>query len=172
LAVAERTAAAIESPPTFEVAAPTIAPRAPIGSDVSSSAFSGATASLLGSLSGQLGISQDQAASGVGALMGVAQNNLADDEWSQLSGAVPGMDNLLTAASPGLQQLDSAAEAASIDIPGLGSLGQAAQVTSAFNKLGIDPALVSGFVPPTLDFVQKVGGDSAMGLLQKGLGIL
>ncbi|WP_166795072.1 DUF2780 domain-containing protein, partial [Pseudomonas aeruginosa] len=42
------------------------------------------TSGLLGALTGQLGVSQEQAVGGTGALLGLAKNQLAGNDYSQL----------------------------------------------------------------------------------------
>ncbi len=138
----------------------------------------GDQAALISSLTGSTGVSSGDATAGVGALMGVAQQNLSADEGNQLAAGIPGMDSFLEAGAGafgdmgGAASAIGAASAAGIDIPGVGNLGQAAALTSAFSKLGLDPALIVKFVPPVLDFASKMGGTETLGLLKKGLDIV
>src|SRR5262245_20319709 len=57
-----------------------------------------ASPALVGELSKQMGASPEQSAGAAGALFGVAKSRLKADEFSQIAGAVPGMDSLLKAA--------------------------------------------------------------------------
>ncbi|MGA4817390.1 DUF2780 domain-containing protein [Pseudomonas aeruginosa] len=52
------------------------------------------TSGLLGALTGQLGVSQEQAVGGTGALLGLAKNQLAGNDYSQLVKTIPGLDKL------------------------------------------------------------------------------
>jgi len=53
---------------------------------------------LVGQLTKGLGVSQDQAVGGAGALFGLAKSRLKPEEFGKVSSAVPGMDGLLAAA--------------------------------------------------------------------------
>ena len=57
------------------------------------------TSGLLGALTGQLGVSQEQAVGGTGALLGLAKNQLAGNDYSQLVKTIPGLDKLASAGS-------------------------------------------------------------------------
>lgn len=63
-------------------------------------ATAAATASpaLVAALSKEIGATPEQSAGAAGALFGIAKSRLKADEFSQIAGAVPGMDSLLKAA--------------------------------------------------------------------------
>ena len=118
---------------------------------------------LIKLLSNDLGISTDQAKGGTGALFNYAKESLSDEEFGQVSNAVPDMNGYLDA------------------IPALGGsstgmLGKATQalvgmpaVTAAFEKLGLSQDMVGLFTPLLVNYVDKKGGEAVSGLLQKAL---
>ena len=52
------------------------------------------TDALIGALTSQLGVSNDQARGGAGSLFGLAKDSLSPGDFSSLSSAVPGIDGL------------------------------------------------------------------------------
>jgi hypothetical protein len=124
---------------------------------------------LIDILVGQLGISPQQALGGVGSIFSVAQQRMNPGDFSQLSNAVPGMDRYLSSvpqqvAGSGSQSLLGAAG-------GLmgGQLGSLANLAGSFQSLGMNPSMVSQFVPVVLQYVQNQSGAGAMSLLQHAL---
>jgi hypothetical protein len=53
---------------------------------------------LVAMLVSQLGVTSEQATGGAGAIFNLAKERLAPDEFSQIAGAVPGIDSLMGAA--------------------------------------------------------------------------
>ncbi|CAD6880868.1 hypothetical protein [Methylomonas albis] len=124
---------------------------------------------LINILVGQLGISPQQALGGVGSIFSVAQQRMNPGDFSQLSSSVPGMDRYLSsvpqqASAAGSQSLLGAAG-------GLmgGQFGSLANLAGSFQSLGMNPSIVSQFVPVVLQYVQNQSGASAMSLLQHAL---
>lgn len=140
---------------------------------------------LVQMLTSQLGVTQQQAQGGSGLIFQMAQEKLGAGEFSQLASAVPGIENLISAAPApqtggiagalgglagsmggGLGQLGGLAGSMGGN---LGQLGALASLAGGFQKLGLDPNMVSKFAPIVMSFVQSKGGDSALGILQKAL---
>ena len=124
-----------------------------------------ASPALVSALSKEMGATPEQSAGAAGALFGVAKSRLKADEFSQVAGAVPGMDSLLKAAPaaggglggvPGVSQLG-------------GSAGSMAAVAQAFSKLGLKPEMVSKAIPVLTSFVTKSGGANVGSLLAGAL---
>ena len=124
------------------------------------------TSKLIGSLVDTLGVSEEQATGGAGAVFKEAKNNMTSDDYSQLLGALPGIDSLIKAApeSGGL-----AGKATSMLGGSSGSVKGLSALTDSFAKLGLAPDMVNKFVPVILDFVQSEGGQQAMALLKNAL---
>lgn len=126
-------------------------------------------ADLVGLLTEQLGVTEDQAAGGAGAIFDYAQNQLGPEDFSQIAQTVPNMDSLLSVApkSEAGGIVDQGLSALGAD--DTGSLGELAALAGPFNQLGLSPDMVSQFVPIVLDYVKSTGGESAMSLLQGAL---
>ncbi|QYK05079.1 DUF2780 domain-containing protein [Shewanella zhangzhouensis] len=125
---------------------------------------------LLGDLMA-LGLNQNQAEGGMGALLKMAQGSLSGSEFSSLTDAIPGADQMLSAV-PGLNSNTGMSGLLS-KAGGLGSsLQGSAMVYDAFEKLGISRELAAPMVDVAKNYLQSTAGDDTVGLLMKGLGSL
>jgi hypothetical protein len=124
-----------------------------------------ASPELVGALSKELGATPEQSAGAAGALFGVAKSRLKADEFSQISGAVPGMDALLKAAPPAGGAVGTSGALAQA----AGSAGGLAAAANAFTKLGLKPDMVGKAVPVLTSFVTKSGGANLGSLLAGAL---
>lgn len=125
------------------------------------------TMDLVSMLVDKLGVTEQQAKGGTGALFKNAKDNLSADDFQKVADVVPGMDNYLTAA-PATSKAGGLLGSLS-SLGGSGAkVGSVASLTDSFSKLGMDSSMVSKFIPVVLQFVQSKGGDSVTGLL-KGL---
>jgi hypothetical protein len=134
--------------------------------EAAAAAAAKASPALVGALSKEMGATPEQSAGAAGALFGVAKSRLKADEFSQIAGAVPGMDSLLKAvpaasggglgAVAGLSQLG-------------GSAGSMAAAAQAFSKLGLKPEMVGKAIPVLTSFVTKSGGANVGSLLAGAL---
>lgn len=127
--------------------------------------------SLVGILVQQLGITQQQATGGAGSIFSMAQQSMSPSSFGQVSQAVPGMSQLLSAA-PALGGSTSGAGSlmgSAASALGGGSLGNMAALASSFQSLGMDSGMMSQFIPVILQYVQGQGGSTTMGLLQGAL---
>jgi hypothetical protein len=122
-----------------------------------------ASPELVGELSKELGSTPEQAAGAAGALFGVAKTRLKPEEFSQVSGAVPGMSSLLKAAPAAAVGTSGALTKMAGSATGLAS------AASAFTKLGLKPDMVAKAVPVLTNFVTKSGGASVGNLLAGAL---
>lgn len=120
---------------------------------------------LVGTLTKELNVTQDQATGGAGAIFGLAKSRLKPEEFSQVSDAVPGMDGFLKAAPK--QGGGSALGSLGSALPG-GS-GGLTSVAGSFGSLGLSPDMVSKFIPVITQFVQAKGGASTASLLMGAL---
>lgn len=142
---------------------------------VADNAATAADGLLVSALSSKLGITPEQASGGAGLLLGLAQGKLSAEQNSELTAAIPELDQLL-ASAPQLQnnQTSSLLGAASSLLGGgndngLGQLGQLAQLVPGFESLGLSPEMVQQFVPVVLDVVNQQGGNALMSALQSVL---
>lgn len=113
---------------------------------------------LVGQLTKELGVTDAQARGGAGSLFSLAKGKMQPAEFDQVSKAVPGIDGLMKAAPA----LDAASSLG-------GQLGTMASAASAFKKLGLDPSMVSKFVPVLTKFVGSTGGPNVASLLAGAL---
>ncbi len=112
-------------------------------------AVSGEAKALVDSLSTDLGVTQQQAAGGAGALLAMAQNNLSGDQFSGIMSKVPGLDSLL-----------GGGEGGGIAGSMLGNISSLSGVAKVFSSLGLSPDMISQFAPKILGFL---GGEGVAG---------
>ena len=122
------------------------------------------TSKLIGSLVDKLGVTEEQATGGAGAVFKEGKNNMSSGDYSQLLNAVPGIDSLISAAP----QAGGGMAGKASSLLG-GSAGSMTGMADSFSKLGLSPDMVNQFVPVILDFVQSEGGQQAMTLLKNAL---
>jgi hypothetical protein len=128
-----------------------------------------ASPELVQSLSKEIGATPEQAAGAAGALFGIAKSRLKEDEFAEVSQAVPGMSSLLKAAPKtggSSNPLSTAGGAVSQAVGTAGALGPAA---SAFSQLGLKPEMVTKAIPILTSFVSKTGGANVASLLAGAL---
>jgi hypothetical protein len=131
-----------------------------------------ATASpeLVGALAKELGSTPQQAEGAAGSLFGLAKTRLKPEDWSKVSGAVPGMDGLLKAAPAVAATTGGSSGAAGLSaLTGAAGIGGLAGVASSFSKLGLKPEMVAKAVPVLTSFVSKSGGAGVAQLLAGAL---
>lgn len=129
---------------------------------------------LLGMLTSQLGVKEEQASGGAGLLFKMAQEKLGGD-FSQVASALPGVTDLISkapaadtagGATSGLMGMAGSAMSAM----GVGGgLGDMAKMAGAVESLGLDMGTIMKFAPIVMEFAGKQGGDEVMGLLSKVL---
>ena len=124
------------------------------------------TSKLIGTLVDTLGVTEDQATGGSGAVFREAKNNMSSGDFSQLLKAVPGINSLMSVA-PQVGGLTG--KATSLLGGSAGSATGMANLADSFSKLGLTPDMVNQFVPVIMDYVQSEGGDQAMSLLKSAL---
>ncbi len=126
---------------------------------------------LIQMLTSQLGVTEEQAQGGSGLLFKMAQEKLGAEDFSQIASVVPGIENLISAApAPQTGGIAGALGGLGGSLGGgLGKLGALASLTGSFQKLGLDPTMVSQFLPIVMSFVESKGGDSVVKIIQKVL---
>ena len=123
---------------------------------------------LVNQLSQQLGISQQQALGGAGAIFQAAQSGMEPQAFSTLSQSVPGISEMLNAAP-----------AVSNPLGGMSSmlgktgntLNNAASLATSFQQLDLSPDMVGQFVPIVTNYVQNTSGQVTANLLRSALGV-
>jgi hypothetical protein len=124
---------------------------------------------LVKSLTSKLGVTNEQATGGSGAIFNLAKQNLSKSKFTQVAKAVPGIDKMMKAApktESDKSVLGSASTLIAKDAP---AVGKAASLTNSFSKLGMNADMVDKFTPVILDYVKSKGGDKTMKILQSAL---
>ena len=131
-------------------------------------AGNGQTLGLLSALGG-LNVTPQQAVGGTGALLSLAQNSLGNQQYSQLTGAVPGRDQLtgsnglsqlgaLGGLLGGAQQTPVSAQTGAL----LNNVSNTDQLNQAFSALGMQSGLVAQFAALLLQFLGSQGAGSSL----------
>jgi hypothetical protein len=95
------------------------------------------------SLSAATGIPASQAMGGVGALLGLAQTNLASADWSKVAAVVPDASNLISQAKT---------------MGGISKFTNLADLSGAFTKMGLTGDQVKTLSGALTDTVSKSAG--------------
>lgn len=95
-------------------------------------------------LTQQLDVSPEQALTGTNALFSLAENQLSSGDLSELESLIPWSSSI-----PDAQNL-------------LGSVDNMQAVTSVFEKAGIDPSMISQFVPVVLKYLGDNGASEGL----------
>ncbi len=115
-----------------------------------------ASPDLVSQLAAKLGSTPKQAEGAAGSLFSLAKSRLKDEEWSQVSSAVPGMNGLLKAAPTPTVGTSGVLGA----LPTTNALSGLEGVMGAFTKLGLQPNMVNVAIPVLTNYVMKNGGQS------------
>lgn len=107
--------------------------------------------SLTGLLRSQLGVTENQAAGGVGSMLILAQEKLIKGDFDKIAQAVPG-------ASRYMEQAKSLGAVT-------GPIKDMKGLQAALGKLAMSPDMQKKFVPAVTNYIGKVGGESAQKLL-------
>lgn len=126
--------------------------------------------SLTDMLTRQLGISQQQALGGAGAIFQVAQGNMDPQAFARLSQSIPGMNDMLSAVPVVDESMSSMASGVS-SIMGEtgGALGSAASLATSFQQMNLSPEMVGQFIPIITDYVKNTSGQVTANLLRSAL---
>jgi hypothetical protein len=124
------------------------------------------TIGLVDILEHRLGVSQQQALSGAGAIFQLAQNKMAPDAFAAMARSIPGMDRMLSAAPP-MSSLSSGLSSLMGDKDN--ALGSVAALAASFQQLDLAPDMVGRFIPIITNYVQQASGEAAANLLQTAL---
>ena len=133
---------------------------------VSAFAMAADEGSLVGTLTSQLGVTNDQAAGGAGAIFQYAKSALPSADYGKVEKAVPEAAELIQKAPPA----DSTTSAAGSMLGKSGStVAGTAGLVSSFQKLGLSSDMVGKFTPVVVDYAQQKGGAEVGDILKKVL---
>ncbi len=136
-----------------------------MGENTSTSSNDSASTGLTKALTDKLGVTNEQAAGGSGAILGYAKSKLSPNDFNKVTEAVPEAPQLINAA-PKQHKLSN--QVANLS-GGNDSVGGLASLTSSFSKLGLSADMVTKFTPIVLDYVKSSGGEATMETLKGAL---
>lgn len=145
-----------------------IAVLALFGFAVHSSAFA-VDLGLVSLLTQKLGITEEQAKAGAGAIFNMAKEKLGAQDFSKVATAVPEMDDLLKAA-PEIGALGGVAGGSMRTLgSGAEQAGNLSSLAGAFSGLGMQSDTANKFVPVILSYVESKGGPAVKSILAAAL---
>jgi hypothetical protein len=110
---------------------------------------------LMGALTSQLGVSEDQARGGIGSYLTLLQEKLAKGDFDKIAGLVPGASGYL----------DSAKKLGAVT----GPLKNLTGLNGALGKLGMNAETVAKFTPMVTNYLGKLGGPTVQNMLAGAL---
>jgi Protein of unknown function VcgC/VcgE (DUF2780) len=114
-----------------------------MANETAKSAESLASNPMVSGLTSSLGLTATQASGGAGALLGLAQESLAKEDWSKLASVIPGTSSLISEAKK---------------LGGISKFGSLAALAPAFTKMGLSPDQVTKLTPAVTEQVTKAAG--------------
>jgi len=127
---------------------------------------------LIAQLTKNLNVDQAQAEGGVGAIFELVKKNLANGDFSTLSQAMPGIEQMISKAPPqgSSSGIMGGLMGAATSLLGNNSqLGGLAQLAGAFKALNIDMDTALKFAPIVKQFAETQGGPMIKQLIEKAL---
>lgn len=139
---------------------------------------------LIAQITGQLGVSDEQAKGGLGTILNFAKQKLSSGEFSQVLSALggggdesmqlaqaktagitgPGLGGGFAALSGGLGGLTGALGGLG---GALGDAGKMATLLKGFEAFGMDTSTLTKFLPIVTSFLQQRGGPALQNILAK-----
>ena len=125
---------------------------------------------LISNLTDQLDVTPTQAEGGTGAIFNYAKTQLNPTDFTQVASSVPGVEGYMAdAPALGGSSLGGLGGSLSSLTGSSSQLGALAELAGPFGELGLDPEMVSKFVPVVLDYVNSSAGQQTMSLLKDAL---
>ncbi|MDJ0536347.1 MAG: DUF2780 domain-containing protein [Xenococcaceae cyanobacterium MO_207.B15] len=124
---------------------------------------------LIQQLTSNFDVDENQAKGGAGLIFQLAKEQLGDGEFAQVASVIPGIGDLIGAAPQPSSGLAGAIGGLAGAMGGGGKVATLAALAGGFGQLGLNPTMVSQFVPIILSFVQNQGGDGVKDLLAQVL---
>jgi len=130
-----------------------------LNSAIATTGMPPAQPALVNALTNKLGITQQQALGGAGAIFTIAQQQMSPSTFSQLTQVVPGMSQMLSVGAPLLSNISNAP----------GAPTGIATLNDPFQQLGLSGNAVQQFIPVILQYVQSQAGAAVAGYLRSAL---
>jgi hypothetical protein len=123
---------------------------------------------LISQLVESLGISEEQATGGAGALFNMAKSALGEGDFSQITDAIPDVSSLLDSApeAGGGGLLGAVGSMASSLGIGGDKVSGLASLAGNFSNLDMDAGMIGKCGPVVLNYVKSMGGDTVSSLLE------
>ena len=124
---------------------------------------------LVGLLTKNLGVTDQQAEGGAGAIFNSAAQQMSAEDFAKVSGAMPEVGPLMAAAPAADTGSGTIGGLSSMLSKGGGGMASLAGLAGSFSKLGLSGDMVGKFIPIVLEYAQAQGGDEIAGLLKMAL---
>ena len=121
---------------------------------------------LVNSLTQKLGVSNEQATGGAGAILSQAKAKLSPEDYAKVNESLPETETLIKAAPKDDGMTGKLGGMASALTGGNEAAGGLGALAGSFGKLGLSPDMVGQFMPIVMDYAKDKGGASVAGLLQ------
>lgn len=124
---------------------------------------------LVGMLTKNLGVSQQQAEGGAGSIFNVASQNMSAADFTKVTEAMPEVTSLMNAAPKAEAGSGTVGGLSSMLTKGGTSMGALSELAGSFSTLGLGGDMVGKFIPIVLEYAQSKGGDTVANLLKMAL---
>ena len=124
---------------------------------------------LVGLLTKNLGVSNEQAEGGAGAIFNTASKNMSIDDFTKVTDALPEVTSLMNSVSSSGSGSGSLGGLSSMLGKSGSSLSTLAGLSDTFSKLGLGSDMVGKFIPIVLEYAQSKGGSQIASLLKTAL---
>ena len=131
-------------------------------------------ASLIGTVSDNLSVSETQSEGGIASIMNYVQGNLSGADYAQLASSIPGIDSLLEDV-PSLSGNSAAGSSSSLS----GLLNKASEYSSTlksvndlkqqFEALGLSTDMIASFVTQISSYLNVNADEETQALFKSGL---
>ena len=120
-------------------------------------------------LTKNLGVTNQQAEGGAGAIFNSAAQQMSAEDFTKVSDALPEVDSLIATAPAADTGSGTLGGLSSMLSKGGGGMASLADLAGSFSKLGLSGDMVGKFIPIVLEYAQAQGGDEIAGLLKMAL---
>lgn len=124
---------------------------------------------LVGLLTKNLGVTNQQAEGGAGAIFNAASKNMSTDDFTKVTDALPEVTSLMNSATSGSSGSGTLGGLSSMMGKSGSSLSTLAGLGETFSKLGLSSDMVGKFMPIVLEYAQSKGGSQIANLLKAAL---
>ena len=113
-------------------------------------------ADIASELASKCGISTEAAQKGLGVVLGLFKSKLPAETFSKISAAVPGADNMMSAAADTGKEASGGVISAVKGAVGklFGGGGATDALISKFGQLGMSADQIQGFLPKVMEFLK------------------